>query len=383
MPITGAQFEHFMAFMEQDFRIFDFYVGMADAYAYLEREGCFFAPEGASCQADGSLRRLDAALKDANPNYRCIRAYYDSEESRVLKRISTDQLPEECQALREVVCDEAGGQDSEESVAAFLESGAVSSEAGEDACIAPSIANHNFRALLASMHNYKVWMQSEQYSEADQLDRFFDELSEGAPSERFIYVDLPTHLESDDGYLGAAEVKQAFRSLVQESIGRLAAEQEGMNQYSLKLGGRAAADAAYGREYPKHILGLGGVGNDRLQLGKSGTRCLPHGSEVLPGARDTSTDLSGAQCRLLCRQRAGQRLQEHGHSCGGRLGVQCHGRLEVPVLSPVEGVPPPAALRIGPSSSGPIPRGSRGSERFPPHCGSDSASSTPQMAAPR
>jgi len=257
MPITGAQFEHFMAFMERDFRIFDFYVGMADAYAYLEREACFFAPEGASCQADANLRRLDAALKDANPNYRCIRAYYDSEASRVLENISTDQLPAECQALREVVCDEPGGQDSEKSVAAFLKSGAISSEAGEDRCIEPSIANHNFRALLASMHNYKVWMQSDRYVEAEGLDRFFAELGEGEASERFIYVDLPTHLKRNDGYLDSREVKQAFRSLVQESIDRLAEEQEGMGQYAIKLGGRAAADAAYGREYPKNVLGLG------------------------------------------------------------------------------------------------------------------------------
>ena len=185
MPITGAQFEHFMAFLEQDFRIFDFYVGMADAYAYLEREECLFAPEGAPCNPSENLRRLDTTLQDANPNYRCIRAYYDSEDSQVLKRITTEQLPQECKELTEFVCDEAGEPDSRESVAAFLASGAVSSEAGEDHCIEPSIANHNFRALLAGMHNYKVWMQSDEYSAAAELDRFFNELSTGEPPERF------------------------------------------------------------------------------------------------------------------------------------------------------------------------------------------------------
>lgn len=257
MPITGEQFEHFMAFLERDFRVFDFYVGMADAYAYLEREGCFFAPEGASCDADSHLRRLDDALKDANPNYRCIRAYYDSEDSRVLKRISTDQLPGECRALREVVCDGAGRRDTRESMSAFLQSGALSSETGEDPCIEPSIANHNFRALLAGMHNYKVWMQSDQYAEAEELDRFFEELSEGEPTERLIYVDLATYLGHDDGYLDPREVKQAFRSLVQESIVQIAVEQKGMGEYALKLGGRALADAEFGREYPKRIVGLG------------------------------------------------------------------------------------------------------------------------------
>jgi hypothetical protein len=257
MPITGTQFEHFMAFLERDFRIFDFFVGMADAYAYLERESCLFAPKEDGCQPDANLRELDAALKDANPNYRCIRAYYDSETSRVLKRITTDQLPEECRALRPVACDEPDSPVSKKSVAAFLKSGAISSEEGEDSCIEPSIANHNFRALLASMHNYKIWMQSERYSDGEGLDRFFAELSEGAASERFIYVDLPTYLERNDGYMDAKEVKQAFRSLVQDSLDRLATEQEGMVEYAIKLGGRAAADAAYGREYPKHIIGLG------------------------------------------------------------------------------------------------------------------------------
>lgn len=87
MPITGAQFQHFMAFLERDFRIFDFYVGMADAYVYLQREGCLLAEEGGSCDPDGNLGRLDAALQDANPNYRCIRAYYDSEASQVLSTL--------------------------------------------------------------------------------------------------------------------------------------------------------------------------------------------------------------------------------------------------------------------------------------------------------
>jgi predicted acylesterase/phospholipase RssA len=257
MPITGEQFDHFMAFLEQDFRIFDFYVGMADAYTYLERQGCFYAAEGASCEADGDLRRLDADLQAFNPNYRCIRAYYDSGESRALNRISTDDLPEECRALIEVVCDEPDSPDGKASVEAFLESGAISSSGGDDRCVEPSIANHNFRALLAAMHNYKVWTQSDQYSKARELSRFFDELSEGESSERFIYVDLPTHLGRDDGYLDSSEVKQAFRSLLQESIGQITSEQEGFSEIAFKLGGRVAADAAYGREYPKRIIGLG------------------------------------------------------------------------------------------------------------------------------
>jgi predicted acylesterase/phospholipase RssA len=257
MPITGAQFEHFMAFLEQDFRIFDFYVGTADAYAYLEREACLVAPEGTSCEAPDNLRRLDVALKDANPNYRCIRAYYDSEESKVLKRLTTGRLPQECEELTEVTCDKKGRPDSKASVAAFLESGAVSREAAEDRCVEPSIANHNFRALLAGMHNYKVWMQSDEYSEADALDHFIDELSTGEQTERFIYVDLPTHLRRHEGYLDAREVKEGFRSLMQTGIDQLAGEQEGMSQYAFLLGGRPAADIALGKDYPKRILGLG------------------------------------------------------------------------------------------------------------------------------
>ena len=257
MPITGEQFEHFMAFLERDFRIFDFYVGMADAYAHLEREACFLAEDAASCHAGDDVKGLDAALKRSNPNYRCIRAYYDDDSSRVLARIGAAQLPQECQSLHEVVCDEPGGQVSPESVSAFLKSGKLSSEGEPDRCVEPSIANHNFRALLVSMHNYKVWMQSDQYSEAKALDRFFAELSEGADAERFIYVDLPTHMESDDGYLDAKVAKQAFRSLVQESLDLLATEQEGVGEIALKLGGRAVADAAYGRDFPRHIIGLG------------------------------------------------------------------------------------------------------------------------------
>jgi predicted acylesterase/phospholipase RssA len=257
MPITGEQFDHFMAFLEQDFRIFDFYVGMADAHEYLEREACFFAPEGEPCEADGHLRDLDAALAQENARYRCIRAYYDSEVAHSQERIRTDRLPEECRTLDTVVCEQPGPPDSEEAVASFLHSGAVASESGPDGCFEPAIASHNFRALLAGMHNYKVWMQSAEYSPDGELDHFFEALSGEQPSDRFIYVDLPTHLGRDEGYLDSTEVRRGFRSLLQQGIDYVAGEQPGLEEYALKIVGRAAADAAYGRHYPRRILGLG------------------------------------------------------------------------------------------------------------------------------
>jgi predicted acylesterase/phospholipase RssA len=265
MPITGAQFQHFMAFLERDFRIFDFYVGMADAYVYLQREGCLLAEEGGSCDPDGNLGRLDAALQDANPKYRCIRAYYDSEASRVLSRIRTSDLPAECAALTAAVCEELGGSDDPEAVAAFLESGVILAEGDQGLCMESAISDHNFRALLAGMHNYKVWMQSEDYSHTETLDRFFDELSGGDQSERFIYVDLPTHLERTDGYMGAREAKLAFRSLLQHSIDEFSKQQKGLGKYALKLGGRPVADMLFGKDYPRQILGLA-VAQSGLEL---------------------------------------------------------------------------------------------------------------------
>ena len=157
---------------------------------------------------------------------------------------------------------------------AFLQSRSVLS-GEEDRCIEPSIANHNFRALLVSMHNYKVWMQSREYSEASELDRFFEELSDGDEAERFIYVDLPTYLGRKNGYMEPRETKQAFRSLVQEGINELAAEQSGLGKYALLVGGRPAADAAFGKAYPKRILGLG--------IAQSGLE-LVYGSRILRSA---------------------------------------------------------------------------------------------------
>jgi predicted acylesterase/phospholipase RssA len=257
MPIAGEQFENFMAFLEQDFRVFDFYVGMADAYEYLERERCFSAPEGESCQADEQLRSLDAALKQTNPGYRCIRAYYESPEASSLEPIDTERLPQECRELQQVACEKTRPPDSEKAVKAFLRSRAVSKQAERDRCFEPAIANHNFRALLAGMHNYKVWMQSDAYSESEELDRFFETLGRGEPSERFIYVDLPTHLGRNDGYLDPAEARRGFRSLVQEGIDQLASEQPVASEYALEIAGSTAADALYGRFYPRHIFGLG------------------------------------------------------------------------------------------------------------------------------
>lgn len=257
MPITGEQFDHFMAFLERDFRIFDFYVGMADAYAYLEQEACLLQPTPGSCEPSGHLQRLDVALKRSNPNYRCMRAYYESEHARSKGRLRTDQLPSECRDLLEVTCEGKESPDSERAIRTFIASRAVLDAAGPDGCYEPAIANHNFRALLAGMHDYKVWMQSDDYAESRELDEFFEALGGPDPSERFIYVDLPTHLGRNEGYLDATEVRRGFRALLQEGIDHVAAEQPGASEYALKIVGRTAADTAYGRHYPKHIVGLG------------------------------------------------------------------------------------------------------------------------------
>ena len=179
--------------------------------------------------------------------------------------MATATLPQQCEQLTEVFCDAGSAPDSRESVAAYLASGAVSSEGGPDNCIAPAIANHNFRALLVGMHNYKVWMQSDQYATGEELDRFFEELSSGEPTERFIYIDLPTYLERDEGYLEMTEVRQAFRQLIQTSLDQLAAEQPGMSEYALLLGGRAVADTTFGKEYPRQIFGVG-IANSGIEL---------------------------------------------------------------------------------------------------------------------
>lgn len=257
LPITGTQFEHFMAFLERDFRIFDFHVGMADALVYLQREECLLSGKEAGCGASELLSGLDGDLKRGDPLYRCIRAYYDSDAFRVLKRLSTKQLPQECQKLIEVHCDGGDWVPTEKAVRAFLKSRAVATEPEADRCIEPTIANHNFRVLLASMHNYKVWMQSGDYDESLELDQFFDELGQGDLAERFIYVDLPTYRRSDRGYLDARQARRAFRSLLQDGIDRLAKEQPGLDRYALGLGGRAAADIAFEREHPRAILGVG------------------------------------------------------------------------------------------------------------------------------
>jgi hypothetical protein len=261
MPITGEQFLHFMAFMERDFRVFDFYVGMADAHTHLARESCLYSSATEGCDASGDLARLDAALREANPLYACMRAYYDSDVFEVLKRISADDLPDACGRLAEVDCGDSEWKPSPSTVRAFLKSRDVVDAPEPDACIEPSIQNHNFRVLIASMHNYKVWMQSDQYSEELEFDQFFEELSGGEPREQFIFIDLPTYLWSNDGYLSASDVKWSVRELMQVGIDAIAKEHDNPTQAALLVAGRAGADVAYQRIYPKRIVGIGVVIN--------------------------------------------------------------------------------------------------------------------------
>jgi hypothetical protein len=260
LPITGARFYHFLGFLERDFRIFDFAVGMADAFVFLAREACLPTPDDPACGAAEPLRRIDAALRASEPLYACLRAWSESDASRVLARIDADALPAACSVPPPEACGATPWRPTPDAVEAYLASRSV--EGPEiDACIEPTLEHHNFRALLVAMHNYKVWMQSSDYAEPQELDRFFAELADAPLADRFVYVDLPTHQGSDEGHLDAAAAKRAFRGLIQEGIDGLAADQQGLGRYALRLGGRAAVDAAYERAYPERIVGVGIVLN--------------------------------------------------------------------------------------------------------------------------
>lgn len=78
MPVAGEQLGHFLAFVERDFRIFDFYTGMVDAHAHI---GAHNAPQLALMPEGGEL-----AIP--SPPYACFLA-----QRRQVDTIALDAIP--------------------------------------------------------------------------------------------------------------------------------------------------------------------------------------------------------------------------------------------------------------------------------------------------
>ena len=209
MPITGQHLLHFMAFLNHDFRDFDFHVGMADASEQLHGE--------AELKDFGQV--VGARLE--GKKFACMREYYDNAVS------ARDQSL----ASREIHVDE------------------LSKPPFDDSCGSIEAGAENFRALLATMHNMKRWSRTSDYRSGDEIERFLSSLKTAGFKYEGGDPDTDSALDENPTV--------AFRMLAQNLIERLAGKHEGTVADVIQIGGTAAADAWVKRWFPRWMLHAG------------------------------------------------------------------------------------------------------------------------------
>lgn len=292
LPIAGQFFGHFMAFLEKDFRQYDFYVGMADAYEYLKHEECLLhdVTDAGVCEKQGPLlpwiSALDKRQRATSPFYDCLRAYYDDPRfgakgtQPAARLLSQAQLPAQCQA-EFLSAHTAGLIDSDDWEP--LEQLVVDVE--RERAVNPddeaTLTRYNFRALLVGLHNYKVWTQGVDYTPAAELEHLFGELTH-APATAcvkpddcletgFAFVDLVGWLrrtysrETFTMRLDSQSADAAFRKLAQQGLTQFMEPQTTASKAVLGLVGRPAADGFLVRTFPDRILGVDYI-NDGLEV---------------------------------------------------------------------------------------------------------------------
>jgi predicted acylesterase/phospholipase RssA len=292
MPIAGEQLAHFNAFLEHDFRDFDFYAGMADAYEFVKKEEAVFQRSGFALGVAAKLRTRYEAV---DPRYGCLSEYYDRTVARkttvtdvepwVTAITSFQQLPPRCRALtvtrdgpesgnRAVDKDDVIMAGYANQVAGHLAPGADEAAARRSDRQHP-VARHNFLTMLVAMHNYHGWLRRagkgvhspKKFYDALAGSSFADDLAQpNAPrgdgilqGPGFVYVDLQGSDYVSDLQPHVDEVWAAVRWLAHDGVDHLASSQDGLlTKASLHLASRPALDSALDvKLWPGHAWGIG------------------------------------------------------------------------------------------------------------------------------
>jgi len=139
MPIAGEQLGAFLGFLERDFRVFDFYVGMADATVLLGGDQCFAGSMGPPPVWSDLV---------TSPEFTCMQAYY-SKTLATRTRIRTGDLPTTCRSLGSAERKRIDGEIDLSALRAELSEKDEERARRSDAEIA--VTASNFRALLVAI----------------------------------------------------------------------------------------------------------------------------------------------------------------------------------------------------------------------------------------
>ncbi len=219
-PVASGQLLNFLGFYERSFRVFDFFLGMVDAWDYLRTQSPQFELMARAAGTVGMPR--DPFLVES-PTFECLRAAR-FEWSRGVDA-NAASLPA-CRAL------------------------VNAAPAGSSRSRFDEVRAGNMLALLAASRDLKQWSQTDGYDPSLEDERFFAMLGR----ERFVFVDLPALTGSK---VTANNALNTIRAQIQGDIQRLGKRQPGLgDEFAIATVGKAAANLFH-YQMPRFTLGVG------------------------------------------------------------------------------------------------------------------------------
>lgn len=264
LPIAGERLKRFMAFFEQDFRVFDFFVGVSDAWRFAQRDDPVF-------RLSGSLPKIQ------DPRFTCLNDYQKKNPQSLPKTLTRallrEHLPRCSQsallspAQRKTIAQlQDHLEDLERESIDHIESYKSPSAHQRQLEVAQqNIAANNFSAMLVAMHNFRSQVEKPQKEDDPQenFDSFFDELGRAG----FRYVDMVALAKSLNfglvryrflrrGIRGV-DARKIVRHTLEDAIGKLAkAQLRYMDTMGVSVLGKSLADL-YRPFDPRLSLDLG------------------------------------------------------------------------------------------------------------------------------
>lgn len=264
IPIAGERLKRFLAFFEQDFRIFDFFVGVSDAWRFAQHDDPVF-------RLSGSLPKIH------DPRFTCL-VDYQTKDAKGLPKTLTRTL------LRELLarCSQASLLSSKDRAQIAQLKGSIAKLEREgidriEAYKAPSphhrqlelaqrnIAANNFAAMLVAMHNFRALAGQSPNNQNPQenFDQFFEELGRAG----FRHVDMVAlakslrvglaHYRYRRRGIRGIDARKIVRHTLEDAIGKLAkAQVRYMDFVGVSVLGKTLADI-YRPFDPRLSLDLG------------------------------------------------------------------------------------------------------------------------------
>ncbi|MFL5516259.1 MAG: patatin-like phospholipase family protein [Gemmatimonadales bacterium] len=220
MPLAGAQLLNFLGFFERSFRVFDFYMGMVDAWEYLRGNSTQYR----IMEQDSATRHRSPPMPVDSRTFDCFREFrVRVDQGQVLDPAT---LPA-CASLR-------GDPRSPEA--------------------------RNLLALLATSWETKSYTRSPGYDPEGEDDFFFEALGRHG----FRFVDLPAVAGKS---VGADDAQDVIRQVVQDRLQRLSLRQPHFWQELPTAVVTKAAANLFRYQVPRLTFDFGFVTNRGLEIG--------------------------------------------------------------------------------------------------------------------